>query len=208
MIMSKNKQENLFFTFLEVIRPTGLESIFFIIAGLFSAFSSELVPFLQKSPTIAYDAAIVKRVAVNLLKFIDGGRSSPLLSTAFVWFVVGGFVYIMGWILLVIIIDIYNDLVVSYAFIHPNSFQQSKYWTAIIGRVILRVTAAAMLLIGLILSVTEFMPYLYAKSTNTWMGANFAAKASSIFLIIFLVFLALQFAVIMLRLSFLKKRLF
>lgn len=62
------------------------------------------------------------------------------------WFIVGAVVYILLWFIANVLIDSYNNIVISAAFVHPKSFHQSEYWAAILARTVLRTVAAIALI--------------------------------------------------------------
>lgn len=57
------------------------------------------------------------------------------------WFIIGTLAYSLIWFVTNVCIDIRNDIAISVAFIHPRSFHQSNYWSAVAIRSILRVLA-------------------------------------------------------------------
>jgi hypothetical protein len=94
--------------------------------------------------------------------------SNKLLLFGF-WFIVGTAVYIFLWFITNILIDTYNNIVVSAAFVHPQSFHQSEYWAAILARVVLRVFAATALIAYIYFWIKALLPawdYAYRASLS------------------------------------------
>lgn len=63
------------------------------------------------------------------------------------WFTIGSIVYILVWLIANVGIDLYNDIIISSAFVHPKSFKQSSFWGAIASRVLLRIAATLLLVL-------------------------------------------------------------
>ncbi len=74
------------------------------------------------------------------------------------WFAVGSIVYIIIWLLANIAIDLYNDIIISSAFVHPKSFKQSSFWGAIASRVVLRIAATVILVVYGVFWVSALLP--------------------------------------------------
>jgi hypothetical protein len=102
--------------------------------------------------------------SVNILDVSD--RFATILNFG-LWMIVGAVIYIIFWLAINIIIDSYNNIVVSQAFVHPNSFQKSRYWFAVVGRIITR-TAAGFLCLSLLF---YFFKALYPLSLNLIRGS-------------------------------------
>lgn len=90
------------------------------------------------------------------------------------WFLVGTALYFVIWFCISLAIDIYNDIVISAAFIHPRSFHQSQYWAAIVGRTIVRGLASLALVVYLFIGLRILGPgYLHsAKAVIQHAGST------------------------------------
>lgn len=74
------------------------------------------------------------------------------------WFIVGTLLYLIAWFIINLLIDAYNDVVISTAFMHPRSFHQSGYWTSVAGRLIVQISAGITLLFYSAFFLIAFTP--------------------------------------------------
>lgn len=86
------------------------------------------------------------------------------------WFFIGTVVYILSWALVTILIDINRDIKVSSSFVHPQSFHQSDYWTAILARFTLRITAGIALIF--------YASFWFAALAPVWLNSIEAVSAN------------------------------
>lgn len=120
------------------------------------------------------------------------------------WFVIGTAVYILLWFVANILIDSYNNIVVSAAFVHPQSFHQSHYWTAILARGVLRVTAGIALVLYAIFWIKAMMPaFRFAYSVS--LGQLTAGSVLNGMATALVIILSLHMCTIFYRIMLLRK---
>lgn len=120
------------------------------------------------------------------------------------WFVVGAIVYILLWFIANVIIDAYNNVVISAAFVHPKSFHQSEYWAAIAARNTLRVVSGLALISYAYFWVRGLLPafnYAYKLSLTQLSAGSIINGAATALTIIF----TLHICTILFRIVMLSK---
>lgn len=118
---------------------------------------------------------MLEEAIANIIRTITVSIGGNRLLLFGLWFLVGAGVYIMLWFIANILIDMYNNIVVSAAFVHPQSFHQSEYWVAIAARTVLRVIAALALVSYLYFWVVILLPgwaYAYRLSLTGLTGGS------------------------------------
>jgi hypothetical protein len=128
-------------------------------------------------------------------------------NTILLWFGAGGLIYVLGWAVMVISVDIYNDIVVSSSFIHPRSFHQSNYWFAILTRSLLRVSAFTIFVSLLARTLTDVEPTLSRAVQKVWDSQNASLIIFGGVVIILAVAFIVHVLVVLARMVSLRKRL-
>lgn len=95
-------------------------------------FSSVYVSFFNDYP----QENVYELIRTFINKFFDISYIGAV-GTFIVWALFGLIVYCLIWILTVIFVDARNNIVISEAFIHPDSFHKSNYWSALLMRRVL-----------------------------------------------------------------------
>lgn len=90
--------------------------------------------------------ASLQKSSDSFLDFLSQDPSWGRFFLFGLWFMVGTIVYFIAWALVTFIVDVNRDITVSSSFVHPKSFHQSSYWTAIIARGVLRTMSGVALL--------------------------------------------------------------
>jgi hypothetical protein len=138
--------------------------------------------------------------------FFDPEILISTIWTSLTWLVFGSVIYIIGWLVIVAIIDGYNDIVISKYYIHPKSFHNSTYWAAIFGKILLRVSAF-ILLCGLLYWVMKYaLPYSISVLLET-IGNSNITFSSDLLNVIILTFILPYIFMLLIQILFLKKHL-
>jgi hypothetical protein len=119
------------------------------------------------------------------------------------WFIIGAIAYFAAWFAINLIVDLYNDLVISAAFVHPRSFHQSDFWAAIVVRVLLRVVSGIALTFYIFFWLWIFAPlwiHVFEKFFSAPLAIQNIIDATSA---IIGVAITLHIAVVLLRLTLL-----
>jgi hypothetical protein len=107
--------------------------------------------------------AAVQQGVTSTADYLSSGSGWARFFLFGFWFVIGAIAYFVVWFLINIAIDLYNDIVISAAFIHPRAFHQSEYWASIAARVTLRVLAAIALGFYMLFWLWVFAPFAVGR---------------------------------------------
>lgn len=116
---------------------------------------------------------VISLIEDSLRYTFDGISSITSENRALVfllWFAVGSVVYIIIWLAANIAIDLYNDIVISSAFVHPRSFKQSSFWGAIASRAMLRIAATIILVLYGAFWIQALMP-IWQRSISSFFNS-------------------------------------
>lgn len=134
---------NLFRALWRFLRPeTDEVTVYIIIAFIFVGYAAYR---LAGSGTLGLESQDLLNAARDTIShtssiFSTGSGWARFFLFGF-WFIIGTLAYFLIWFVTNIVIDIRNDIAISVAFIHPRSFHQSNYWTAVAIRSTLRTLA-------------------------------------------------------------------
>lgn len=133
----------------------------------------------------------------------DGASIAAKLLLFGFWFMVGTILYFIVWFGISLVIDIYNDIVISAAFMHPRSFHQSQYWTAIAGRAAVRGLSGLGLIVFGLLSI-RLVGFGYVDAAKSLIQMPGLAAALTLLGSTIVVVLVIHVCVILYKLAFLK----
>lgn len=126
-----------------LIRPDISEFIAYLLvaAGLFAfslyqAASAGLIGTESKDLVTSFNEIVRSALVITR----DGDTWARVFLFGF-WFLLGTFAYFAIWFTINLLVDAYNNILISAAFVHPRSFHQSDYWLAVTGRAIVRLSA-------------------------------------------------------------------
>lgn len=126
-----------------LIRPGGGEFIAYLMVatGLFllsmyQAASAGLIGPESKDLITSFNDIV--RSALTLTRSDDAWARVFLFGF---WFLLGTLAYFLIWFTINLLVDTYNNILISAAFVHPRSFHQSDYWVAVTGRGLVRLSA-------------------------------------------------------------------
>lgn len=140
-------------------------------------------------------------------QFLDFLGQDPSWGRFFLfglWFVIGTVVYFMAWALITLIVDISRDITVSSTFVHPKSFHQSSYWSAIVARGILRAMSGIALVFYGIFWVLALAPVWLSEFELALSSPFSPENAYQVFLTLVGIALTLHIAAILLRIMLLR----
>ncbi|CAN5461840.1 hypothetical protein BH10PAT3_BH10PAT3_6160 [soil metagenome] len=198
-------RENSLKALLDFLSPTKLELLLYFIAGLFVILAAGIVRLYDSITGTTAAKDMISRFWVNLVEKVNGYNS---FSNVLIWFLAGAVLYLIIWISAVILIDWYNDVLISTSFIHPKSFHQSDYWVAIVGRMLIRVASGLVLLGLIVIAIGYFVPYGYSSCLQALTGGKVLSMASSFGQVIFMTFTVLYASMLLIRLLFLRRRVY
>lgn len=185
----------------EFILPTTATALFYLVSSLALILVAKLDAVLKTFST-------QNGLGETLGRLISKTNDYTTISGSLLWFLVGAVIYILLWAAIVIIIDGYNNILVSTAFIHPKSFHQSDYWAAIAGRALIRASAWLLILGGLVFGTGALISYGYSKSVEGWAD-NSILDALGIFGMVLLTgFVGMHTFTLLLRLALMRKRVY
>lgn len=187
----KPEPEELFAYLLAIFIMAGVAGYRVAIQGDIGADSKDLIASFQAA----------KESLFGFFNQTDGwGR---IFLFAF-WFVIGTVTYVVAWSVITMMIDLRNDLEVSSSFVHPKSFHQSDYWTAIASRVVLRASAGISLLAYGSFWVAGFAPVWTASIQSLFARGVTSERIIDSITALIGVALTLHIAAILLRLTLLR----
>jgi hypothetical protein len=190
------------------LRPQSEELITYL--GVAFLLAGIAVYSLASNGTFGVDSqdfiASAKNIIHQTAAYVSTGSGWAKFFLFGFWFIVGAITYILIWFVTNIVIDVYNDIVISAAFLHPRSFHQSDYWASIAARTAVRIAA------GIALGFyTVFWAWVFAPISIQMIGNMLLSKSalhtclSALYFIISLG-LTLHIAAILGRLVFLRSR--
>jgi hypothetical protein len=148
---------------LHFLKLTWTEIVSFVLEGLLILITSGLV--------VAFEKNGFQDTVDTMFKFwsdidylYDLNSIWNNVSAVAFWALIGAVLYILIWSLVVIIVDSYNNLLISTRFVHPDSFHQSSYWAAIMARSLMRVVGAGVLLVVFMWLLTDGLGQLFSHS--------------------------------------------
>lgn len=185
----------------DFFKLSGLQLLLYVTTG---------IAFFAICRTLAFAKLFGIRPPTNAeldagTNFITGNINIPAVGAALIWFAGGCVVYLLLWTLVVVVVDGYNNLVISSSFVHPKSFQQSKFWLAIAGRGLIRFSAGVLTVILALIFARVLVPTWY--STIGGLG-NSHTLAQQIYqpLVLLVIWIGLMHGFSMLlRLVFLRR---
>ncbi len=118
------------------------------------------------------------------------------------WFLAGALLYMVAWVVIVMIVNAFDDIVIGETFMHPSSFSKSSYWVAIMARIFLRI-AGGIFLVAISLVFLQVLSPIYAR-----MGSGGNVLLKGVGQLIGAQLLYLYLSTIFLRFIFLRRRVF
>ena len=179
-----------------------LQVVTFLLAGIGHATWAVLNKKLIYNGHVSYDVALVRDDVLDRIFFVSFNPDLQRVVSTAKWFLLGAVIYIIGWVVVVVIVNTFDDILISEAFIHPSSFNSSRYWTAIMGRTLLRV-AAAILLLATAFLFLQLLPEIYVTISH-----SSGVLSAGVALLITAQFLYLYLSAIFIRFMLLKRRVF
>ncbi len=153
---------------LQTLKIGRLQALMYTLAGLGVTFYGALLYRGIGSDPGTADAVY------NLQDYLDQftlnasfGRVTAIITAA----LFGAVLYILVWMLVVVIVDIYNNVVVSFSYRHPKSFHHSDFWLSIIGRTLFRAAIGVVTLVCVGLALFGLLPLYLNASAKIWSGA-------------------------------------
>lgn len=194
--------------FVELVRPTKAQLFLYLFIAAFIIFSSRLVWLLDMVGISSGYFDFITEKWIELDNRFDFASYWNPLSNAFLWFALGSILYLLFWTLIVTIVDGYNDIIVSTRFMHPRSFHQSDYWTAIVGRAFVRIAGFGLFIALFLWSLAGFMSSLYQRAYDAWIASNPFLVILQFVAVILLTSIMLHGMTIGLRIGMLRLRIF
>jgi hypothetical protein len=146
-----------------LLKLTWTETILYLTVGLLIPLVSALVVVFEKNGFQDSVNTILKFWS-DIDYLYDLNSIWNNVSAVIFWALLGSILYTLIWSIVVIIIDSYNNLLISTRFVHPDSFHQSSYWAAIIARTLLRIVGAGVFLVILMWLITNGLGQLFSHS--------------------------------------------
>lgn len=192
--------------FVELLRPTKGLLLFYIFVSVFILLSSRLVWFLDMVGISSGYFEVISDKWIELDNKFDFASYWNPISNALLWFALGSILYLLFWTIIVSIVDGYNDIIVSTRFMHPRSFHQSDYWTAIAGRALVRIAGFGLFLVLFLWGISGFLSSIYNRAYTSWSADSIVLIAAQIVIVFILVSLVLHGMTVGLRIGLLKLR--
>lgn len=149
-------------------------------------------------------ASVISSTHSSIVTFFNNQSGWGRVFLFGFWSIIGAVVYAIAWGIATLIVNLRKDLEVSASFTHPESFHNSGFWGAIIGRGALRVSAGAALIFYSIFWFIGFAP-VWTETIQSYISEGVAASnIIDILLGLITVWLSLHFAAILLRLTLLQ----
>lgn len=148
--------------------------------------------------------AATKNVIGSMATYLSSGTGWAKFFLFGFWFIVGAITYFLAWFIINVIVDVYNDIVISAAFVHPRSFSQSDYWASIIGRGAVRVMAGIALVFYGVFWIAVFAPLWTQQFQAYFQHLTDMRHAISLVTTIGLIAVTLHVATILVRLTLMK----
>lgn len=155
--------------------------------------------------TYANQNADVKGLG-DLITSWFGGGIFPHLSIFLVWFIAGIAAYLIFWLILVLFVDFYNNIVFSETFTHQQSFNKSNFWLAVLSRYLLRACALILTIFFGLIFVKFILPELFFRLDDTFSNFNIV-NILYVPLSLLIVAVFIHICVVLLRIATLKRRL-
>lgn len=116
--------------------------------------------FMQGDTQVANQdiASVLTAAKESLTGFFNKDDSWGRVFLFGFWSILGALTYAIVWGITAAMTTIRKDIAVSASFTHPGSFHNSDYWTAIIGRYILRAGSLLALIFYSVFWVIAFAP--------------------------------------------------
>ncbi len=102
---------------------------------------------------------------------ILGSSTSGRLGQMLVWGLVGVVIYIVIWFLKNIVTNLHNDVIAD-EYVHPHSYNRTKYWKSVVSRKALFVVIASVL-VGYIYLVIQLLPVLISYFYQMVINFNY-----------------------------------
>lgn len=204
MLMQENK--NLPQLVWGLLRPRTEEFIAYV--GIGVALAAVAVFLLASNGSLGADSestvASIKQLVHNVAELMSGGDLWARFLLFGFWFIVGTISYFTVWFLINLAVDAYNDIVISTSFVHPRSFHQSDFWLSIIGRAVVRGSAAIALGFYTVFWFLIAAPLGIGAVQNILINTSLLNIAERLFFFGILILTTTHVAVILLRLVLLK----
>lgn len=191
------------------IRPEIEEVIayssFIILFGLIAFYQA----VIRDSSGTTQDISEAWSLIQEKFAFITSGDDlAARVFTFGTWFIIGTVVYMIAWFLISFSSGAFHDIEVSKDYVHPRSFDKSDYWVSILGRAVLRVTAAISLIIYISIWLATFAPTWLASFREIFLyGISVEAATDLLVAIVGIVF-SLHIGTILLRVVLLRSKYF
>ncbi len=188
------------------LRPEAEELIAYTLAVV-SLFGLALYRVAVQGKIGTDSQGLISSLGDSADRFLDFLSQDPSWGRFFLfglWFVIGTVVYFIAWALVTLVIDISRNITVSSTFVHPKSFHQSSYWSAIVARGILRIMSGIALVFYGIFWALALAP-VWLDAFATALSSPFSsANAYQVFLTLVGIALTLHIGAILLRIMLLR----
>jgi len=186
---------------LDFLSPTKAAAIFYPVASMF-------VILLAKLDSILKSFSTESSIGEMLSKIISKTNDYTTISGSLLWFLVGALIYLLLWAAAVIIIDGYNNILVSTAFMHPQSFHQSEFWIATAGRWLIRLASALLLFAYFLFGIGFLVSFTYTQAVTAWTSSTIPQSLGKFALVTIVGYIGMHFFTLLLRLLLLKRRVY
>lgn len=151
------------------------------------------------------DVTMALSVITDRFAFLtDGDDNIAKLFTFGLWFVIGTGVYMLAWFLVTFSGGAFHDMEVSKDYVHPTSFKKSDFWTAVLGRAVLRTAAAVSLMIYIAFWIAAIAPVWLASVTSVFIQGISVEVALDALIALVGIALSVHIAAILLRFVLLR----
>jgi hypothetical protein len=122
------------------------------------------------------------------------------------WFMIGTLAYFIVWFVCNIFIDVRNNIAISVAFIHPQSFHQSDYWGSLVLKTVLRCMAAIALIFYGLYWLKIIAPLALRAIESTLISSSILGIIVNATLFLTITWFSLHLATLLVRIALLRYR--
>lgn len=188
------------------VRPEIEELIVYVLIIICFGITAFIQYNTQSGISSTQDISSALSLIQDRFQFLtDGDDKIAKFFTFALWFGIGTLVYVMAWFLITFSSGAFNEVRVS-SYVHPSSFDKSKYWGAVVGRVVLQAAAAISLLMYAAFWCAGIAPVWLASIKAIFIDGLSAESLGSGMLALVGIGLSLHIAAILLRLVLLRSR--
>ena len=160
------------------LKPTVIEVILLLLMVLFLFGFFAIDNYRKQSDSIVFFDGFVNAVVVDSVawvdKIFDAINFADDITLALYWALFGAFLYVVFWSIFAVLRDTNDNVAVAFHYVHPRTYDTSKYWTKIVRERIY---------FALLAVFTIFYTGFFIKSTFDFLSSkyiDFFNRSSSI----------------------------